>query len=359
MCRSLAHAWAFALVAAHFSSEASAESAGPELGGDAIFRLGYNGVYEADSSLPETNDFLGIMIASPELRFSPLFSVKSEIRFEDVRPPTEDRFFEDEGLFVRKLFAEFQVSDQLVVQAGKFTPSFSFASLVTPGMYGNNYNKEIELIERVGFGADYTFSGNGGGTFTLSAATFFDDTSFLSDSLGSSRGPKSREDGGASNTGSLESFAFSLLGTDLSQLPGFTFKVALLHEARGEGDSSDENGFLVAAAQSIALDNDRKFTWIAEAAPIWNFEGSADDVLYASGGLVYESGPWTSVLSGTYRRRDISGGGRFDDYSLQTSLDYRFGNGVSLAVAHEFLRAQNARSRRIGIRLSKVIDLGG
>jgi len=329
-----------------------------ELGGNVIFRLGYNGVYDADASLPETNDILGLMIASPEISFGPQVTLKSEFRLEDIRPPFEDRAFEDEGLFARKLFAEVTVNDQISIQAGKFTPTFSFASLVTPGMYGNNYNKEIELIERVGFGADYRFINSNGASYKFSAATFFDDTSFLSDSLGSSRGQKSLSDGGASNTESFESFALSLEGSNFREVPGLTYRIGLLHEARGEGDTSNENGFLIAAARSLPLSRGRKFTWIAEVAPIWNFEGSADDIVYASGGLVYEEGPWTGVLSGTYRVRELGDGNRFDDYSIQTSIDYALGGGFSLAIAHEFLRAQNNRSRRIGVRFSKVIDLG-
>ncbi|MEM0947266.1 MAG: hypothetical protein AAGB07_00110 [Pseudomonadota bacterium] len=336
-----------------------AEGHGPELGGNAIFRLGYNGVYDADGALPTTNDFIAIMIASPELRFSSGATIKSELRLEDVAPPMEDRFFDEEGLFVRKLFADVQVSDQFSVQVGKFTPSFSFASLVTPGMYGNNYNKEIELIERVGFGARYRFQGMNGGTHVLSAATFFDDTSLFSDSFGESRGNKSRADGGASNTESLESFALSLEGSELQNLPDFTYKLGLLHQARGEDGSADENGFLLAAMQSWSLDQDRRFTWIAEAAPIWNFDGSEDDALYLSGGLVYEQGPWTAVLSGTYRKTDRISDDDFNDYSVQTSIDYQLKNGLSLALAHEFLRADNIRSRRIGVRLSRVIQLGG
>ncbi|MEL6322672.1 MAG: hypothetical protein AAFQ84_00380 [Pseudomonadota bacterium] len=337
---------------------AHADNSAVGIGGDIIFRLGYNGVYDTEDTVVESNDFLALMIASPEFYFGNALSVISEVRLEDVRPPLGDRAFEDEGLFVRKLFLDDDVNNNLSLQFGKFTPSFSFASLVTPGMYGNNYNKEIELIERVGLGVEYTIDTGSAGEHKISASTFYDDTSVLSDSWGSRRGPKERSDGGASNTGTLESFALSLEGSNLSQLPGFTYKLGLLHQARGEDGVADENGVLVAAMRSHSLSRDRSLTWIAEVAPIWNFEGTDDDIVYSSAGLVYQDGPWTSVLSGTYRRRDLASGGTFDDYSVQTSLDYQFGNGLSLAFAHEFLRAQNVRSRRIGVRLSKVIDLG-
>jgi len=224
-------------------------------------------------------------------------------------------------------------------------------------MYGNNYNKEIELIERIGLGAEYTLDAGDAGKHKLSASTFFDDTSFLSDSLGSSRGPKQLTSGGASNTESFESFAVALEGSELKTLPGFTYKLGLLHQARGVDGVADENGVLFAATRSHDLGDGESLTWVGEVAPFWNFEGTDDNIVYSSAGLVYQSGRWTTVLSGTYRRRDLVCGGTFNDYSVQTSLDYDFGNGISLAVAHEFLRNENVRSRRIGIRLSKVIDL--
>lgn len=350
--------WALLLPMTTMARDAPAESQRFELGGDVIFRLGYNGVYDADSPLDETNDFLALMIASPEFHFGESVSIKSEIRLEDIRPPTKDRAFEDEGLFVRKLFSEYRVHDNLSLQIGKFTPSFSFASLVTPGMYGNNYNKEIELIERIGIGAEYTIDTGSAGTYRISGSTFFDDTSFLSDSLGSSRGPKTRNDGGASNTGSLESFTLSFEGLNFDRVPGFRYKVGLLHQAAGRDGTSDENGFLLAAMRTYQMERDRSWTWIAEVAPLWNYEGTEDDIVYTSAGLVYASGPWTTVVSGTYRQRDLAAGDRYNDYSLQTSLDYQFGNGLSFAIAHEFLRSQNVKSRRLGLRLSKTILLG-
>ncbi len=336
---------------------AGANENGLEIGGNVIFRFGYNGIYDAQSPLSESNDAFGIMIASPEFRFGKRFSILSEIRFEAVRPPAEDRFFEDEGLFVRKLYGNYRVNDDFSLYFGKWTPSFTLASLVTPGMYGNNYNKEIELIERVGFGADYTLNAGDAGSHKLSVSTFFDDTSFLSDSWGSSRGPKKLTDGGASNTESLDSFALSLEGSDISALPGFTYKLGLLHQARGVDGVADENGVLLAAMQSRDLGYEKSLTWIGEVAPIWSFGGTKDDIVYASAGLVYESGRWTSVLSGTYRRRDLANGDTYNDYSVQTSLDYDLGSGLSLAFAHEFLSDQNDRSQRFGIRFSKTFNL--
>lgn len=338
--------------------EARADGTGPRLGGDVIFRLGYNGVYDAQAPLVQNNDVFGIMIASPELHFGNGLTLGTEIRFETLQPPVEDRFFEDEGLFLRELFMRYELTDRLTLQFGKYAPSFALASLVTPGMYGNNYNKEIELIDRVGVTTEYTFGAPGAGKHVLSFSTFFEDTSFLSGSLGFDRGMNDLSDGGSSNTEAFASFAISLKGDAFDALPGFTYKIGLLHQARGVDGVADENGVSLSATRTNELGNGKSFTWIGEIAPIWNVEGSGDDIVYTSLGLVYRNDPWTFILSGTSRRRDLAGDGTWDDYSVQTSAEYDLGQGLSLAFAHEFLRDQNASSRRIGFRLSKQISLG-
>lgn len=52
----------------------------------------------------------------------------------------------------------------------------------------------------------------------------------------------------------------------------------------------------------------------------------------------------------------VSIGGTFDDYVLQTSVEYDLGHGTSIALAHEFSRDQNVDSRQIGFRFSQVFD---
>ncbi|MEM1166838.1 MAG: hypothetical protein AAGI30_11170, partial [Planctomycetota bacterium] len=271
----------------------------PRIEGDVIFRIGFNNVYEAEQPRAETLDEFVEMIASPEFRLTEDLSIRSEFRLETTAPPEEDRRFQDEGLFVRSLYARYALTDRFAVHAGKFTPSYAIASLVTPGMYGNNYNKEIELIERVGFGAEYTFGSAASGRHTLSASTFFEDTSILSESLGSNRGRTTLDDGGASNTESFESFTVSLEGTDLPHAPGFTYKLGFVYEAAGRGDEADEYGIAIAAMQSWQLGDESSFVVIGEVAPLWNFQGTADTIIYSSAGVALQAGRWTGVVSGT------------------------------------------------------------
>ena len=330
----------------------------PYFSGNIISRLGYNGDYDAEEPRNEADDLFVQIIASPVLHFSDRFRFISELRVETVAPASEDRAFEDQGLFARFLLAEYSLNDEFSVHAGKHTPSFALASLVTPGMYGNSYSKEIELIDRVGLGGAYTFGGSDRGEHTLSLNSFFEDTSVFSDSLGTNRGRNSIDDGGASNTEGLDSFTVSLEGLGMDRLPGLTYKLGYIHQGRGVDGVADENGISASVLQSLETRGGTDWTLIGEIAAFDNFDGTADEIIYASGAVVYRTGPWTAVLSGTARPRWLSGGGRFDDYTAQTSIEYNFGKGISLAVAHEFSRDENVNNRRIGLRLSKVIELG-
>ncbi|MEM9393357.1 MAG: hypothetical protein AAGA38_05845 [Pseudomonadota bacterium] len=339
------------------SAQEEITQSSPQIGGNIISRLGYNGDYRSDAPLIEADDVFIQIIASPIIHFSDKLRFNTELRVETVTPPTEDRVFEDQGLFARILQLEYDVTDRLSIHAGKMTPSFALASFIIPGMYGNSYNKEIELIDRVGLGADYDFGGGQSGTHTLSFNAFFEDTSVFSESLGTNRGRTSIDDGGASNTESLNSFALSLEGRDMHRFPGLTYKLGLLHQKRGVDGVADENGFSATVMQTLENSNSEEWSFIGEFAAFENFEGTNDDIIYASGGIVYRTSPWMAVLSGTLRPRYLADGGKFDDYSIQTSLEYDLGNGFSLAVAHELNRDENLDNRRLGFRFSKVIEL--
>ena len=329
----------------------------PRIGGGIIFRLAHDNDYRVEGSGVEATDLSLRMEARPNLQLSERLRIDSEIRLEGARPATDNRFFDEQALFVRKLFAEFDVTDDLSLHAGKTTPSFAFFSLRVPGMYGNEYSREIELIERISLGADYTFDLADAGKHKLSATSFYQDTTILSDSLFASRGQTNVTDGGASNTESFESVAIALEGTKIAALPDFTYKLAYLREARGAGDAADENGFLFGAFQSVDLKESGKLDLVGEFAYLSNFEGSADDIMYISGASTYSVGPWRGVFSGTYRPRNTADGEDFNDYQVQTAISYSFTKDLSLEVAHEFTRDQNESANRIGLRLNLNVDL--
>ena len=109
--------------------------------------------------------------------------------------------------------------------------------------------------------------------------------------------------------------------------------------------------------QSFQLGDGQSLTLMGEIAPLWNFQGTADNIVYTSAGLVYQADPWTAILSGTSRWRELATGGTFNDYAVQTSVEYDFGRGTSIALAHEFTQDQNLDNQRIGFRFSQVLGL--
>ncbi|MEL6208169.1 MAG: hypothetical protein AAFR47_23130, partial [Pseudomonadota bacterium] len=325
---------------------------------DIIFRLGYNNDYESDPPLIEAQDVFLDMIASPVFHFSERLRFISEVRIETINPPTDDRVFEDEGLFARILLLEYDVTDRFSVHAGKMTPSFALASFVIPGMFGNSYNREIELIDQVGIGGTYTFGGGDRGRHSLTFNTFFEDTSITSESLGNNRGRTTLEDGGASNTEGFDSFALSLEGDAMERFPGLTYKLGYVHRAKGVDGVADENGISATLMQTFDTADGENWTIVGEIAALENFEGTADDVVYASAGVTYRKDRWMGILSGTYRPRYVADGDDFDDdYTVQVHVEYDLGRGWSAAIGHEFNRDQGADNRTLGLRLSKTIDL--
>ena len=340
------------------SSEETISRTFPNVTGNIIFRLGHNYDYNSDPPLIETEDGFLDMIASPIFNFSERLRFNTEVRRETINPPVDDRYFEDAGIFARILQLEYDVTDDFSIHAGKMTPSFARASFWVPGMFGNSYNREIELIDQVGFGGSYSFGGGDRGNHKFIFNTFFEDTSFFSESLGNNRGRTSIEDGGASNTESYESFALSLEGSNMKRFPGLTYNLGYLHRARGVDGVADENGISASLMQTFDTARSENWTLIGEFAALENFDGTADDIIYASAGVVYRNDRWMGVLSGTYRPRRVADGENFDDdYSLQVHVEYDLGQGWSTAIGHEWSRDQGADNRSLGLRLSKIFYL--
>lgn len=107
---------------------------------------------------------------------------------------------------------------------------------------------------------------------------------------------------------------------------------------------ADESGISASAVQTFHTATGNSWGLIGEVAVFNNFWGTADNILYASAGVVYDTGPWTAVLSGTWRPRDLADGREYNDYSVQTSIEYDLGESYSVALAHELNRDENLKN---------------
>lgn len=294
---------------------------------------------------------------SMEFGLAPFLSVFSDLKFEPVKDPTpgEDRYFGDHGIYAETLFAQVTVGDA-TLQGGKIHPTFGTAWDTAPGVYGTDFAEDYEITEMIGPQIAYAFKTVNAGTHTVTAATFFADTTFLSDSLGTSRGRTVLADAGPANTESLNSFTVTVDGTDIPALPGFAYNVGYRHLAAGTGDVADENGgvagfskeFMPFAGGAVA-------TLIGEVAYIANWAATADDRLYATTGVSFVNGPWHAELSGSLRNIYLDAGGTQNDYLVQVSGGRNLPYGFDLSIGYKMVREDSVDSHTIGLLLTKSI----
>lgn len=343
------------------ASETAAPVNYPLIEGSFVFELENDYVFSSEDD-DEFSDTFNTTEVSLDVRLNSIFSLHTDLTFEPVDNPDpvtgdprgdfrtvgEDIFFEDHGLFFETLHLQADF-DNLSAYAGKINPAFGSAWDVTPGIYGVDFAEDYEITERIGFGGSYTFDLAESGSHTFNAAGFFLDTSGLSRSFGTNRGRTNEDDGGASNTESIESFALALDGADISALPGFSYNLGFRFQTAGEGDADDEIGFAVGAVQELDLTEDVALTLNAEVAYFENFDGGDADNLYATFGAAVEYEKW--FADAAFSVRDISadgGGDDFTDLQFQTGVGREVFENATLQVGYRYLREEDNDTHTIG-----------
>ncbi len=329
----------------------------PYVEGELVLELGDDLVFSSTGPANELNDFYLNGELALAVALTSMFSVNAGLTFEPVRDPRpgRDRFFGDQGLHVDTLNAQVDFGNASIV-AGKFGPGFGTAWDNTPGIYGTDFAEDYELAEMIGFGGSYTVLNTPAGTVVLGANIFFTDTTFLSDSLFTSRGRTRRRDGGAANTGRFDNVSVSLDGSDIPGLHGFVWHLAYRHLSPGTGNPAAEDGFVAGLAREMDLGNDVTLGLTGEVAYLANAGASADDSLYLTSGMSLGHGPWHAELAGTLRRMDQAAGGAANDYLLQVSGGYEFENGIDLSLGYAHTREGATNGHEIGFRLTKAFE---
>ena len=329
----------------------------PHVDGELTLELGDDLVFSSTDPTAELNDLYLNAELALAVALTSYLSVNAGLTFEPVKDPrsSTDRYFGDQGLYVDTLNAQVDIGKASVV-AGKFGPGFGTAWDNAPGVYGVDFAEDYELSEMIGFGGSYAFQNMYAGTVVVGANVFFADTTFLSDSLFTRRGPNRKSNGGAANTGRFDNFSISLDGSDIPGLQGFTWHLAYRHLSPGVGNVSAENGFVAGLAREMDLGNGVSLGLTGEVAYLANAGASADDSLYLTSGASLGYGPWHTELAGTLRRMDMSAGGAVNDYLLQVSGGYEFENGIDLSLGYAHTRESGTNGHKIGFRLTKSFE---
>ncbi|WP_373087233.1 hypothetical protein [Sneathiella sp.] len=340
------------MVALYGFSAAAEEPSYPNVSGELSIEIENDWTYKSDDPDAEINDLYPTIVLGTAFTFSKKFSVNLEATLEPVEDATSDRAFEDLGGYLNIITANYD-SDNFGVYAGKFTPNFGIAWDAAPGIYGVDLNEDYEFSEMIGFGGYVGF--HAGGEQTISASTFFQDTTFLSNSIGTQRGPLNVSDGGPTNTDSLSSYALALDG-GIDGLAGFLYHAGFTSLASGEDGNSRQYGYVASAEYAFTVNEDITIAPIVEYAYFENAGGIDDDTAaYLTAGAALNYQKW--VLSSTYQQRNTETGGvDTDDYVVDVTVGYLFDMGLGVAAAWRVAEEDNVDSRGLGLLVSYAID---
>jgi hypothetical protein len=306
----------------------------PYLSGEIVVEIQNDWTYRSDDTDTELNSLSTKTEPVLEAHILPGLSVLAHAVIETVADPAprDDRFFEDQGLFLEDLFIRYD-NGLFFVQGGKFTPNFGLAWDAAPGIYGTDFAEAgYEFAERIGLGAGIKLAHEELGTHGLSASTFFVDTSALAGSAFTSRPRPRLGDGGVGNTGDLASFAIALDGGEAAIAPGLAYHLAFIRQASGAGDASDETGFAAALSYSFPI-GEIELQPFVEHVRFVDADGVVgQDRHFLTASLQATWGDWNLAVSRTGRVTEPPGAADIDDELIQVSAGYDIGFGFTLDV---------------------------
>ncbi|MCW5772700.1 MAG: hypothetical protein KIT16_13740 [Rhodospirillaceae bacterium] len=253
-------------------------------------------------------------------------SFHTKVTLDQVRDRFRTGFFQDEGLFVEKLYAQYDFAPVVPVAlyGGKFTPNFGRGFDLAPGIYGDEISKDYEMTERVGFGIAVGLPVDFG-KHTVRAEVFMADTSFLStslitrpsadDPLSLRVGRNRLRYGGPSNTGQLTSTVISLSGEKMPGLGDLKYWAAFSYQSPGQPHDAVPGDPLLRVETGAAFGltweelpiTDRlSVTPFVEYIRYWHAGGSFADANYLTAALEFKYYAWK--LSTVYMWRAFEGG---------------------------------------------------
>lgn len=338
-------------IAAMTAAPVAAQNASPQLSGEIAFELQDDWAYRSEDRSNENNDLYPTIEPSATLHLAPEWSVFAHAVLEPIGDPAqfENRRFEDLGLYMEELFVEYSGA-RLGGRAGKLNPGFGVAWDRAAGIYGTDFAEDYETSEQIGAVGSWRLAEGDSGNHTVSASTFFADTTLLSESALRGRGDTRRADGGPGNTESFESFLIAADGEDIPFAGAAGYHLSLMRRAAGAGDTDDETS--VAAALFTAVDLGRGVTFapLVEAVRRDNADGvTGVDTAYLvlSGSLGWNGWNLAVARTGRVTRRD----GAADDHDshFQVSAGYAFDFGLSLDVGWRIAEEADVETRTLGI----------
>ena len=311
----------------------------------------FNRVWPDTAGLSPFSSVFAVAEARANVNFGPYFSVNSLLRFDRGQELTTDAAFNDQVLFVQRLFGVIHWRP-LHFYAGTIHPRFGVGWYATPGLYGGDYDLDYELVEKIGGGVRWDIRQFGRHRFTAEA--FHTDTSFLAGSLipGTVRpGLLSLQDGGAGNTGTFENFAIALSGQQMPGLQGVSYQVGWARQKASQYDVRDENSWSIGAMWNYKFQDDWSIEPMGEFVTVTGQGGANRDVDYLTLATTLRKGAWALALHTTQRY--------VRDYAINS---YRVDSLWGVAAAYDLKdlhRSLDGFTAIVGVRFSTTFGVSG
>lgn len=332
----------------------------PTLSGEVVMELQSEQTVDSDDSSTEHNNtFLRTEVA-PTLQLSEHFYIDGVAVLEPLLDfdAGESNFFEDEGVFIEEIKLNFEHGPWGAF-AGKFNPGFGIAWDFGRGIWSEDFAEDYEITERIGFGGSYRFDTEANGSHTLTASTFFTDTTFLSESIGTGRGTTTKSDGGVSNTEDFSSFVVSVDGEDLAGVENLYYKLGYRHLAEADADTGgdDEQGVVGTLGYTFPVSDRVEMDVLGEVVDISNFEAGNNDNRYITANAITTIDEvWNLTVGYTARDIDVDGGSDVDDHLLQISGGYDFGQGTTAEIGWRNTEEAGTDTDIIGGLIRHIIE---
>lgn len=326
--------------------------------------------YKTTPKANRLNDLYTKTEASLGMHFNGELSLQTALKYEPIRAANvHSRAFEDQALWVDRLFANYQGKEN-AVYIGKYHPTFSIGYDRAPGFFGNDFAEDYELKEKVGLGVGRKFDAGEAGEHEILFEVFQSDRWLTSRSFfnHAKRGDNNatriwqghERDGGLANDGNFDSYVVALNGDGGKVLPNFAYHLAYRRLAPGIGQSTAEHGVVGALQYGHEIASETWFKPMVEyaklrhtLAPITQ-QSFERDATYLTTGFELSHKEWFWAASRTGRNfdaRDNNRNGETHDRLVATSVGYRFDVGVTTELGWKDERTSGANGKALGARI--------
>lgn len=360
------------------TTPALSEESSAGLSGFAAVRLHLNDITDADDNRYEVTETFVRSDVGLEYSFGNGFSIEAVVVLEgdpiagdECSDPADlhdlcdsDNYNADHVMAMEDLILHYK-HGPAHFYAGKFTAGVGQSAEDFPGIFTYLTVEEYEIGDRLGLGLAYTMESDSIGSHEVNLSTFFADTSIFADTLITSEGHTSRDDGGLGNTESFDSYALALTGGGFPSLDGLSYQLAYAYQAEGSADkrdvdnprSTNESRYYVSFAYEHEFNDEWSSNLIAEYVDIDDFDGTDDyDREYTTVGLGLDYHGWN--VSAAYT--DVSNSDSQEDVKdsdvFQASTAYTFDIGVSVGAGWQRVDLEGEEYDRIGLMLGYELE---